>query len=231
MPASKPGGALKYRPLTAFALSDRLLLATTRRSGVLRWSSLRETGALSTLPSTRRDLVDVETSHTSEEETRSRRRPTERTNEPRPQETLARNLRPRLASKKNPWKRKLVHHVPVDAISSLEPSGPNMISLAAFGDELKLSLRADSTEERDSWLELLRTLAEKHKAAPNPRKDSTTLVGSPSTLGARKQYLRNAKAKTPRSRSWAPSLSLKGTTTLDKINSFVASATKRKDSI
>lgn len=132
LPPTKAGGAPRYRPLAAFALTDRLLLATTLEPG-------RAT-----------------------------------------------------------WKRRLVHHVPVDALDAVVALDGALFSVAAFAGEVRIVLRADSPDQRDRWVKLLGELRKAHRAAPKARRSEGTPPGGRRFASAK------ARSKKQRSQSWAP---------------------------
>ena len=164
----------KARPLAAFALSDRLLLATTL---VSRAPILAATG--------------------------------QNTNNA-------------------PWKRKLIHHVPFEAIDAVEAAGNDRFTVSAFAGELALVLKADAPDQRDEWVALLNDLCDKLQSAPKPLRRATSAEKAANAATTPDRFQRR-RDKKERSRSWAPSLATSPTTwdPLSKLSSLVSSATKR----
>ena len=154
-------GGRRPRPLAAFALSDRLLLATT----------------------------------------------------------LVSRGRFRTGEAAKPWKRRLAHDVPLEAVSRVAPAGDASFAVTALAGELSLVLRAATPDQRDEWVGLLRELCAKLRAGP----------AAPAATPDRFRRRPGAGAK-QRSMSWAPkSMAAALSDPLARINSLVSSATKRRD--
>ena len=142
LPPTKAGAPPRFRPLAAFALTDRLLLATT------------------------------------------------------------------LVSARATWKRRLVHHVPVDAVDRVEALEGTLFAVTAFGGEVSVVLRADSAPQRDAWVALLDDLKRDQAAAPKPLRPPAAPADA-SPYAAKRAFAKRPPKTKKRSQSWAPAPALR----------------------